>query len=205
MKLKHKLPLCVGLTGGMGSGKSTAAVIFKYFGIPVYIADEVAKKLIDTNEEIRKSIIRHFGKKSYTEKGLNRKYISDCVFTDSEKLSLLNSITHPPVKRHFLSWLSAQTAPYAIKEAAILFEAGSYRDCDLIVNILAPEELRVQRVIKRSGLSAQEVESRIAQQWPDYKRAYHSDYNVLNDGKHSLINQIAHIHEDIIRRANQRS
>lgn len=205
MKTIKKLPLCVGLTGGIGSGKTTAANIFGKFGVPVYIADEEAKKLIDTDHHIREKIIRHFGKESYNQFGLQRQFIAEIVFSDREKLSLLNSITHPAVKKHFESWWANQSAPYIIKEAAILFESGSYTGCDLIINITAPKELRLQRVVERSGMSIQEVENRLAHQWTDQRRMFLSDYNILNDGRHSLIKQIAHIHEDIIRRANQRS
>lgn len=205
MQWTDNIPFCVGLTGGIGSGKSTVAAVFQRLGIPVYIADDEAKKLIDSDMFIRKEIIRHFGEKAYTPDGLNRSYIAEKVFSNKKKLALLNSITHPAVKEHFKKWLAKQNALFTIKEAAILFEAGTYRDCDFIISVVAPQSLRIERVQKRSGLSRSEIESRMAQQWTDARRIQLSDYIVLNDGQHSILTQILHIYEDIIRRANQRS
>ncbi|MFN4300157.1 MAG: dephospho-CoA kinase [Thermaurantimonas sp.] len=202
MKSSERLPYCVGLTGGIGSGKTTAAQLFRHLGVPVYIADDEAKRLIDSDPVIRRNIIAHFGTEAYTSSGLNRQYIAQRVFTNPEKLELLNSLTHPAVKEHFKKWITLQNALFVIKEAAILFEAGTYRECDLIISIVAPENTRLERIQRRSGLSIEEIKSRIARQWTDKKRLQLSDYVVLNDGKHSLIKQILHIYEDIIRRTN---
>ncbi|GCD78387.1 dephospho-CoA kinase [Thermaurantimonas aggregans] len=202
MKSIERLPYCVGLTGGIGSGKTTAANLFRHLGVPVYIADDEAKKLIDTDPNIRENILLHFGSESYTSQGLNRPFMAREVFSNPEKLKVLNSLTHPAVKEHFKNWITAQKALFVIKEAAILFEAGTYNDCDFVISIVAPENIRIERVQKRSDLSVEEIKSRIARQWADKQRIQLSDYVVLNDGKHSLIKQILHIYEDIIRRTN---
>lgn len=205
MQSTDKKPLIVGLTGGIGSGKSTAASVFARLGIPVYQADDHARTLADSDPDIRSQIAAEFGTRALTTDGLNRPYLSKTVFTNPEKLQKLNSIIHPYVRKHFHLWYSRQKSLYIVKEAAILFEAGTSSECDLIINVIAPEEVRVKRVVHRSGLTREEVHNRIRRQWTDSQRMAWADYNILNDGNHSLIHQILHIHEDIFRRANQRS
>lgn len=202
MKSINPLPYCVGLTGGIGSGKTTVAHIFQRLGIPVYIADEEAKKLIDTDPEIRQNIIRHFGEASYKANELNRPFIAEQVFNNPQKLQLLNALTHPAVKEHFKQWIRSQNTLFVIKEAAILFEAGTYKECNFIISIVAPESIRIQRVQRRSALSPEDIRSRISRQWSDDQRIQLSDYVLLNDGKHSIIKQTLHIYEDLIRRTN---
>jgi dephospho-CoA kinase len=171
----------IGLTGGIGSGKTTIANHFMAAGIPVYIADDEARKLMQSDEiinEIRKT----FGNAVFDNDILNREKLSGIVFNDPDKLKLLNTIIHPAVKKHFSKWiLNKKNVPYIIYEAAILFESGSYKDCDIIITVTAPLESRIQRVIQRDKTSRENVLSRINIQWNDEQRIGKSDFIIEND------------------------
>ncbi|NHM06965.1 dephospho-CoA kinase [Flavobacterium sp. CYK-4] len=169
----------IGLTGGIGSGKTTIAKHFKSLGIPVYIADDEAKKIID-EASIQQQIVKTFGVELVDNK-IDRKQLANLVFSNPEKLSLLNEIVHPAVKAHFESWLSSQqNCPIIIKEAAILFESGSYKDCDKIITVIAPLESRIERVLLRDQTSREAILSRINNQWTDPMRIAKSDYVIEN-------------------------
>ena len=171
----------IGLTGGIGSGKTTVANHFRVAGIPVYIADDEARKIMQS-DEINAEIKKKFGDTVFDNGILNREKLSGIVFNDPEKLKLLNAIIHPAVKKHFSSWiLNQKNAPYIIYEAAILFESGSYKDCDIIITVTAPLELRIQRVIQRDKTTRENVLSRINMQWNDEKRIDKSDFVIEND------------------------
>ena len=171
----------IGLTGGIGSGKTTVANHFRVAGIPVYIADDEARKIMQS-DEINAEIKKKFGDTVFDNGILNREKLSGIVFNDPEKLKLLNAIIHPAVKKHFSSWiLNQKNAPYIIYEAAILFESGSYKDCDIIITVTAPSELRIQRVIQRDKTTRENVLSRINMQWNDEKRIDKSDFVIEND------------------------
>jgi dephospho-CoA kinase len=171
----------IGLTGGIGSGKTTIANHFRVAGIPVYIADDEARKIMESDEIIAE-IKKTFGNIVFDNGILNREKLSGIVFNDPEKLKLLNAIIHPAVKKHFSSWILKQkNAPYIIYEAAILFESGSYKDCDIIITVTAPLELRIQRVIQRDKTTRENVLSRINMQWNDEKRIEKSDFVIEND------------------------
>jgi dephospho-CoA kinase len=171
----------IGLTGGIGSGKTTVANHFRVAGIPVYIADDEARKIMQS-DEINAEIKKKFGDTVFDNGILNREKLSGIVFNDPEKLKLLNAIIHPAVKKHFSSWiLNQKNAPYIIYEAAILFESGSYKDCDIIITVTAPLELRIQRVIQRDKTTRENVLSRINMQWNDEKRIEKSDFVIEND------------------------
>ena len=171
----------IGLTGGIGSGKSTIAEFFKEFGIPVYIADDQAKKLMQSSE-ILESIKNVFGNDIFENEILNRAKLADIVFNDSNELSKLNEIIHPAVKKDFEKWIvSNKQHSYVIYEAAILFESDRYKDCDIIITVIAPEEIRIQRVIKRDKATREQVLSRIKMQWKDEERILKSDFIINNE------------------------
>ena len=170
----------VGLTGGIGSGKSTIARLFSALGIAVYDSDTEAKKLINTSAEIKKRIVEVFGAEAYAEGVYNRAYMADIVFRNPDKLAVLNSIVHPVLADHFNQWVALQTLPYVIKEAAILFESGSYKNCDFIITVTAPETLRISRCMNRDGSTEAQVRARMAQQWTDAQRIALSDAVIEN-------------------------
>jgi len=171
----------IGLTGGIGSGKTTIANYFMKSGVPVYIADDQARKIMQS-DEIIEEIKKTFGIDIFENGILNREKLAQIVFNDPEKLKLLNAIIHPAVKKHFRNWiLDHKNAPFIIYEAAILFESGSYKDCDKIISVTAPMESRIQRVIDRDNSSREQVLKRINAQWNDYQRIAKSDYVIEND------------------------
>ena len=170
----------IGLTGGIGSGKTTIANYFKSFGIPLYIADDEARKIMQS-AEITEAIKNVFGDTIFENEKLNREELAKIVFNNPEKLEKLNKIVHPAVKKHFEQWLLQHTAaPYVIYEAAILFESGSYKNCDLIITVTAPVESRIQRVIERDKTTRELVLKRINAQWTDEQRISKSDFIIEN-------------------------
>jgi dephospho-CoA kinase len=171
----------IGLTGGIGSGKTTIANHFIKSGVPVYIADDEARKIMQS-DEIIEEIKKTFGTAIFENGILNREKLAQIVFSEPEKLKLLNAIIHPAVKKHFRNWiLNHKNAPFIIYEAAILFESGSYKDCDKIITVTAPMESRIQRVIDRDNSSREQVLKRINAQWNDDQRIAKSDYVIEND------------------------
>jgi dephospho-CoA kinase len=170
----------IGLTGGIGSGKTTIAKYFKSFGIPVYIADDEARKIMQSPEIIN-AIKNTFGEDIFENRILNREKLAKIVFNDPKKLEKLNSIVHPAVKKHFELWLiENKTVPYIIYEAAILFESGRYKDCDIIVTVTAPIETRLQRVLERDKTTRELVLKKMEAQWSDEKRIAKSDFVIEN-------------------------
>jgi dephospho-CoA kinase len=171
----------IGLTGGIGSGKTTIAKHIKSLGIPVYIADDEAKKILLLPETL-KSLKLVFGDAIFDNETLNKDKLSTIVFNNSEMLKLLNQIIHPALKRDFDNWLKAnKNAPLVVKEAAILFESGSYKDCDVVITIVAPLNSRINRVIKRDNTNSEDVLNRINNQWTDEMRIKKSDYVIENE------------------------
>jgi dephospho-CoA kinase len=170
----------IGLTGGIGSGKTTIANYFKSFGIPVYIADDEARKIMQSSEIIS-AIKDVFGDVVFENEKLNREELAKIVFSNPEKLEKLNSIVHPAVKKHFEQWLlQHKNFSYVIYEAAILFESGSYKNCDLIITVTAPIESRIQRVVERDKTTRELVLKRINAQWTDEQRISKSDFVIEN-------------------------
>ncbi len=170
----------IGLTGGIGSGKTTIAKLFLKAGIPVYIADDEAKKIMESAEIIA-AIKELFGTSIFENEILNRKKLATIVFENPEKLKKLNAIIHPAVKKDFENWmLTHKKFPFIIYEAAILFESGSYKNCDLIITVTAPIETRIQRVIQRDKTTRENVLNRINAQWTDAQRIPKSDYVIEN-------------------------
>ena len=170
----------IGLTGGIGSGKTTIANEFLSLGVPVYIADDEARKLMQSLEVIN-AIRTVFGNTVFQNDILNREKLAEIVFSNPEKLEQLNGIVHPAVKKHFKEWLlNHKDAPFVIYEAAILFESGGYKNCDIIISVIAPLETRIQRVIDRDKTTREQVLKRINMQWNDEKRISKSDFVIKN-------------------------
>ena len=170
----------IGLTGGIGSGKTTIAQYFKSLGVPVYIADDEAKKLLD-NSAVKKKIKEIFGEFVFENNTISKEKLASIVFQNPQKLSELNAIIHPAVKKHFQLWVTNhKNEPMVIKEAAILFESGSNQDCDKIITVVAPLETRIQRVIERDKTSKEAIIDRIKNQWTDEMRMAKSDYIIEN-------------------------
>ena len=170
----------VALTGGIGSGKSTVAKMFRSWDVPVYDSDKEAKLLLNRSKKLRKELISLLGEKAYKDKKLNRTYIADKIFKDKKLLFKMNNIVHPAVRKHFLKWAKKQEANYIIQEAAIIFENGNQHHYDAIILVTAPQELRIQRVVNRDDVSEKEVLARIKNQWSDKEKIPLSDFVIEN-------------------------
>jgi dephospho-CoA kinase len=182
--------LRIGLTGGIGSGKSTVAKIFETLGIPVYYADDASKKLMNENEELKAAIQKNFGSATYTDGKLNRKHLSALVFNDPEKLALLNSIVHPATIKDAEDWMQTQSSPYAIKEAALIFESGSQENLDKVIGVYAPTVIRINRVMQRDNVTSDEVVSRMNKQIDEKIKMRLCNYIITNDEQQLLIPQV---------------
>lgn len=190
--------LKVGLTGGIGSGKTTVAKIFEMLGIPVFDADSNAKQLMNTNALIKKELIAAFGKSIFNDDELNRKKLASIVFNDEQKLKLLNSIVHPETIKASEEWVKQQQSKYVIKEAALLFESGSNKELDLVIGVIAPKEIRIERVIARDSTLKKEVELRISKQNDEEITKSLCDYLIINDDEHLVIPQVLALHEILL-------
>lgn len=186
----------IGITGGIGSGKTTVCRIFETLGIPVYYADERAKWLMSHNKKLVTDIKALFGAEAYTPEGtLNRKFLAEKAFNNRDLLQQLNTVVHPAVFEDGENWFRQQeNVPYALKEAALLYESGGYRLLNAMIVVTAPLELRIQRVVARDNSTEEEVEARIRQQMPEEEKVALADYVIFNDGQHSLIEQVMAIH-----------
>jgi len=189
----------VGLTGGIGSGKTTVAGFFKEFNIPVYIADDAGKRLMQTSSKIRKEIVDLFGTDAYEGKDPNRKFIASRVFNDKEQLSKLNQIIHPAVEKDFKEWLENQNSDYVIYEAAILFETGGYKKCDFSILVTAPKKLRIERLQDRDNSSVDEIKDRMDNQWDDEKKSQMADFIIENKELTQTKLQVEDIHSKILK------
>jgi len=191
-----------GITGGIGSGKTTVCRIFAALGVPVYDADTEAKKLMNTDVDLISGITALFGLESYTAEGVyNRPFVGSIVFADPEKLAALNALVHPAVETHSNRWHQAQMADghaYTLKEAALLVESGSYRHLDVLIVVTAPENLRIQRVMARDGADESAVRARMRHQLPDSEKMALAHYVIHNDGVHMLVPQVWNIHRSML-------
>ncbi|NGM67018.1 dephospho-CoA kinase [Sphingobacterium sp. SGR-19] len=191
--------LKIGITGGIGSGKSYVAKVFKALGVPFYDADKEAKELMNTNPAIKSALILEFGKEVYDIDGhLDRAYLASKVFRDKEKLNKLNAIVHPIVIQHGEDWALSQTFPYSLKEAALLFESGSYKKLDYTILVIAPTDIRIARVMQRDIISREEVLDRINKQLPDEEKQKLTDFTIVNDGLTPLLPQILSLHRQFL-------
>ena len=188
----------VGLTGGIGSGKTTVANMFRALGISIYIADEEAKKLMASSKIIKRKLIALFGEKVYVNDALNKPYIADTIFKNRLLLEKMNAIIHPRVASHFKKWLLKQKSPYVIKEAAILFENEGYKQCDIIITVTAPKELKIKRLLSRDNMTLEKIEAIMNNQWNDEKKIKLSDYVIVNTKLENTRKQVVKIHEEII-------
>ncbi len=197
------MALRVGITGGIGSGKSVVAKIFTTLGIPVYFADDAAKRVMNEDVDLQKELIRHFGEEAYAGGNLNRKYISTQVFGHPEKLKILNALVHPLTLADSENWMNRQTAPYAIKEAALIFESDAWKQLDKVIGVSAPFGLRLQRAMARDQISAAQVQARMSRQMNQEEKMGRCDYVILNDETRLLIPQVLSIHEKLIAEASR--
>ena len=180
----------IGITGGIGSGKSVVASLLALSGVPVYIADEESKWLTNNSPVIREKLTALFGPEIYTNEGLNKKLLASHIFNNPEQLQQVNQIIHPEVNRHFSAWVERQTSPLCAIESAILFESGFNRVVDTTLMVYAPMEVRIKRALERDVVSREEVIRRIESQLSDEVKKEKSDYVVFNDGKQALLPQI---------------
>ena len=190
----------IGLTGGIGSGKSFVSKIFTELGVPVYNSDIEAKKLY-SREDIKKKMQENFGQEVYLSDGqINKVYLANIIFNDRKALNYVNSIIHPLVKEHFEQWMNKQNhAQYIIKEAAILFESGAYKEMDKIIAVTAPLELRIKRVIVRDKTDPKTILNKIEKQLSDEEIIKRSDFHIINNEQKALLPQILKIHEQIMQ------
>jgi len=196
--------LKIGITGNIGGGKTTVSKIFEILGVPVFYADDAAKKVMTTDTKLISDLKGAFGEAAYFDDGsLNRKHIAGIVFNDEEQLAKLNALVHPAVFRSFDSWV-AQIAgvPYVMKEAALLFESSSYKMCDKTVMVTAPLELRIKRVTQRDGLTREEILSRNSRQYSEEKKIDLADFVIRNDDTELVIPQVLQLHEQFLSLVN---
>lgn len=190
--------LKVGLTGGIGSGKSTVAQLFETLGIPVYYADDAAKRLMNTDEQLKEVIQKNFGIETYKNNELDRKYLASIVFNDTYKLDLLNSIVHPATIHDSEEWIKDQKAPYIIREAALLFESGSAVSLDYVIGVYAPVNIRIKRAMERDNLNAEDIKKRIDRQIDEDIKMRLCDFVLRNDETELLIPQVIELHQKFI-------
>jgi dephospho-CoA kinase len=197
--------LKIGITGNIGGGKTTVSKIFEILRVPVFYADDAAKKVMVEDQVLIEQLKATFGRQAYFNNGeLNRRHIADIVFNNETQLNKLNAIVHPAVFRAFDAWVAQiKNAPYVIKEAALLFESSSYKMCDYSVMVTAPLELRIQRVMTRSGLTRGEIESRDARQFSEEKKTELADYIIRNDDTELVIPQVLELHRQFLDLANK--
>lgn|SRR5690606_15495034 len=191
--------LKVGITGGIGSGKSFVSKLFKTLGVPFYDADKEAKAIMNSSDTVRKGLIAAFGESVYFADGtLNRKWLAEQVFNNNDQLAILNGIVHPVVIQHAVDWANAQRSCYSLKEAALLFESGSYKTLDYTILVIAPQDVRIERVMARDNVSREEVINRINKQMSDEAKMEMAHFILVNDGIEPLLPQIYNIHKQLI-------
>jgi dephospho-CoA kinase len=192
--------LKIGITGGIGSGKTTICQLFELLGVPVYYADNASRQLLGSDPEIKRSVVALFGEEILDEqKMIDRRKVASRVFGNDVALKKLNAIMHPAVGLDFERWLKQhRSVPYIIKEAAIMFESGAYKQLDKIIALTAPEELRIARVMKRDGSEKEEVERRVAAQMSEQERVERSHYVIVNDEQQLVIPQVLQLHRIFI-------
>lgn len=191
--------MVIGLTGGIGSGKTTVAKMFNKLGVPIYIADLEAKKLMNNSKVIRGKLIQLLGNEAFTENDLNKPYLANKIFNDNDLLVKMNAIVHPKVRLHFKRWLKKQNTPYVIKEAAILFESGGYHECDYVITVIASRENRIKRVMQRDNSTIDSVKAIMDNQWSDEDKVKLSHYVIDNNNFQKTENQVKTIHQKILK------
>lgn len=182
--------LKVGITGGIGSGKSTVCALFEVLGIPVFYADDAARNLMNEDAALKKAITALFGESIYANGLLDRPALSAAVFNNPEKLATLNALVHPASIAAGERWIASQKTSYVVKEAAIFFESGAYKAMDVMIGVQAPKDIRIERAMHRSNLTKEEVEARLARQMAEDEKMARCDYVIVNDGKTPIIPQV---------------
>jgi dephospho-CoA kinase len=190
--------LRIGLTGGIGSGKSTVAKIFELLNVPVYYADAASKQLYHTDKQLIADIKKHFGEDIYKNDQLDRHKLASLVFNDAGKLQLLNSLVHPPTIRHAEEWMKKQNTAYAIKEAALIFESGSASGLDYVIGVKAPVALRIKRVMDRDQVTREEVIHRMQRQINEEIKMRLCDFIIENNEQEAVIPQVLRLHRELI-------
>jgi len=193
--------LKIGLTGGIGSGKSTVAKIFEVLGIPVYYADEAARRIMNENEGLKAQIIAAFGTQSYANGALNRAYLAAEVFNDKEKLERLNALVHPVTIADSNQWMARQTTPYAIKEAALIFESGTQRYLDYVIGVSSPMPLRILRATRRDHSTKEKVETVINRQLDESIKMKLCNFVIVNDEQQPVLPQVMDLHRKLLEEA----
>ena len=194
--------LRIGITGGIGSGKSTVAGIFSVLGIPVYNSDNASKRLMAGDENLKRNIIASFGESSYVNGMLNRKYLAAQVFENSKKLALLNSLVHPATINDARQWMEKQKSVYVIKEAALIFESGSNEFLDFVIGVQSPRKLRIERALKRDNVTREEIEARMKLQMDEDEKMKRCNFIIVNDEQQMLISQVLSLHEKFLKEAS---
>lgn len=197
--------LKIGLTGGIGSGKTTVSQIFKILGVPVFDADTAAKEAMENNPALKEKLVATFGAAVFVEHKLNRKYLADIVFNDAYQLNALNALVHPITIAAAADWFATQNSPYVIKEAALMFEAGAGVGLDYVIGVFAPTALRIKRVMDRDHLSREEVLSRMNRQIDDQIKMKLCDFIIQNDNQALLTKQVLELHEKFLKLSNTNS
>lgn len=193
-------PKIIGLTGGIGSGKTTVANFFKTLGVPIYIADTEAKALMNRSKIIKRKLIKLFGEQAYIDDKLNKPFVASQIFSNHDLLQQMNAIVHPKVAKHFANWVKKQSTAYVISEAAILFENGSYKKYDYIITVVAPKEVRLKRVLKRDNSSKEKVEAIMNNQWSDNQKIELSDFVINNTNLETTKLEVGKVHKKILKR-----
>ena len=196
--------LKIGLTGGIGGGKSTVAKVFEVLGMPVYYADDAAKKLMNEEGPLKQQIQKIFGATAYRNGQLDRKYVADIVFKKPDKLQLLNALVHPATINDAQKWMQRQRTSYAIKEAALIFESGAQQQLDYVIGVYAPTPLRIQRTMQRDGITEEEVIARINKQLDENSKMQLCDFVIINDEEQLLIPQVVEVHKKITALTNKK-
>jgi dephospho-CoA kinase len=194
--------LKIGLTGGMGSGKTTVSKIFAVLGIPVFYADDIAKAIMNEDENLKHNIISLFGNEAYTENVLNRKYIAGIVFKDTFKLEQLNALVHPVTIAAADKWMNEQSSTYVIKEAALMFESTAASNLDYVIGVYAPQHLRLQRVMQRDNVKREDVLSRMNNQLDETIKMKLCDFVIVNDEQQAVLPQVLSLHENFLELSN---
>jgi dephospho-CoA kinase len=191
----------VGVTGGIGSGKTLICRVFEKLGVPVFYADDEAKRLLDADPEVKEAMMEYFGRDIYDDKGLKKAHLASKIFNNQDALSKVNSIVHPAVRQLFVGWAKEKEAafPYVIEEAAILFESGVYKDLDFNILVYAPEELRISRVISRDNIDREKVKVRMQHQMRDEEKINMADAVIYNDESRLVLPQILEINKRLTR------
>lgn len=205
MTIKTMLPYKLGITGGIGSGKTSVCRVFSVLGVPIFSADPAASDIMENDPEIRKKLNSIAGMDLFSNGIMNRKELADLIFNDASLLAKVNSLIHPVVFGNFIKWAELQQSPYVIMEAAILFESGGSKLTDKIATVVAPLQERIERVMQRNSLTLEQVNDRIRNQMSDEERIMNSNYVISNSENDMIIPQVLQIHNDLLNQTRHKN